>query len=124
MDEKKFREKFLEKREKQDRHISPITYNMMHKQHIAFLKKKKEDELLMIPVEEMAELTQHLSKIMQKKEPLKNNLPLLEEMADVQICLDNLKHYCEISDDDFAYAVDIKMERNAERIKKTEKDLK
>ena len=70
------------------------------------------DEIMVIPMEEMAELTQHLSKILRGKEPGDNsNLGLIEEMADVQICLDNLKRYFDISNDDIIYAMDIKAER-------------
>ena len=35
----------------------------------------------------------------------------LEEMADVQICLDTLKEYMEISDSVIAAAVEVKLER-------------
>ena len=36
---------------------------------------------------------------------------LVEEMADVQICLNTLQLYLDLSESDFNYAIDVKLER-------------
>ena len=88
---------------------------------IEYNKSNKEDNILMIAVEEMAELQQELSKIMRgKKEANRDNYSLLEELADVQICIDTIKQYSRITDDDLKYAIDTKMERIRRKIKGNE----
>ena len=88
---------------------------------IEYNKSNKEDNILMIAVEEMAELQQELSKILRgKKEANRNNYSLLEELADVQICIDTIKQYSRITDDDLKYAIDTKMERIRRKIKGNE----
>lgn len=112
MDLKEFTHKFITKRFNKESHVSLEKINQMHDLLIKYHLDTNSDEIVVIPMEEMAELTQHLSKILRGKEPGDNsNLGLIEEMADVQICLDNLKRYFDISDDDIAYAMDIKAER-------------
>ncbi len=112
MDLKEFTHKFITKQFNKESHISLEKINQMHDLLIKYHLDTNPDEIVVIPMEEMAELTQHLSKILRGKEPGDNsNLGLIEEMADVQICLDNLKRYFDISDDDIAYAMDIKAER-------------
>lgn len=112
MDLKEFTHKFITKRFNKEPHVSLEKINQMHDLLIKYHLDTNPDEIVVIPMEEMAELTQHLSKILRGKEPGDNsNLGLIEEMADVQICLDNLKRYFDISDDDIAYAMDIKAER-------------
>ncbi len=59
----------------------------------------------------MSELTKHLTKIMRGKEPIKNNAGCIEEMADVQICLNTLQLYLELSESDLNYAIDVKLEK-------------
>ena len=62
-------------------------------------------------IEEMSELTKHLTKIMRGKESMRNNAGCIEEMADVQICLNTLQLYLDLSESDFNYAIDVKLER-------------
>lgn len=59
----------------------------------------------------MSELTKHLTKIMRGKESMRNNAGYIEEMADVQICLNTLQLYLDLSESDFNYAIDVKLER-------------
>lgn len=59
----------------------------------------------------MSELIKHLTKIMRGKEPMEANYGCIEEMADVQICLDTLKEYMEISDSVIDAAVEVKLEK-------------
>lgn len=112
MDLKEFTHKFTTKRFNKEKHTSPENIDKAHNALIRYHLDTNPDEIVVIPMEEMAELTQHLSKILRKKEPCDNsNLGLIEEMADVQLCLDNLKRHFNISDDDIAYAMDIKIKR-------------
>lgn len=59
----------------------------------------------------MSELTKHLTKIMRGKESMRTNAGCIEEMADVQICLNTLQLYLDLSESDFNYAIDVKLER-------------
>ena len=88
---------------------------------IEYNKSNKEDNILIIAIEEMAELQQELSKIIRgKKEANRYNYSLLEELADVQICIDTIKQYSRITDDDLKYAIDTKMERIRRKIEENE----
>ena len=73
---------------------------------------RNSDEILAIQIEEMAELTQHLTKIIRGKETADGrNCGLVEEMADVQICIDSLKKYFCLTNEQMQYAIDVKIER-------------
>lgn len=63
---------------------------------------------LIIVTEELAELTQEVSKKLRGKE---NYYNLLEEMADVQLALYYLQNICGICDEDLQKAIRIKAER-------------
>ena len=116
MDLKEFTHKFTTKQFNKEPHISTENINKMHDTLIESRVSKNPDEIIIVPIEEMSELTQHLSKIVRGKEQgSSDNLGLIEEMADVQLCLDNLKRYFKITDDDIAYAIDIKVEREYNR---------
>lgn len=79
--------------------------------HEKYIKEHTNDEILAVAIEEMSELTKHLTKIMRKKEPLKDNVGCLEEMADVQICINTLKLYMDISEDEMQYAISEKLRK-------------
>ena len=65
----------------------------------------------------MSELTQHLTKCIRNKESFDNdNIELLEELVDVQICLDNLKIAFDIDDELIKTITDIKFERIQNKI--------
>ena len=98
-------------------HLTPDAVKECHQSYIDYHLATKSDEIYIIPMEEMAELTQHLSKIIRGKEN-EQNIGFLEELADVQICLDNLRMFCNIDDDTFEYVKDIKFERATRKIKK------
>lgn len=87
------------------------SYDEKQKIHKNYIETHTKNEILSVAIEEMAELTKHLTKIMRGKEPMKANYGCIEEMADVQICLDTLKEYMEISDSVIAAAVEVKLER-------------
>lgn len=63
---------------------------------------------LIIVMEELAELTQEVSKKLRGRN---NYYSLVEEMADVQLGLYYLQNICEISDEELQKAIDIKVKR-------------
>lgn len=76
-----------------------------------------EYEDLVICAEEMAELIQCISKVIRGKNNM-NDLSVLEEIADVEFCLDTIKHiYFDNSDiQNIEYIKDIKYERFMEKL--------
>ena len=88
-----------------------------HLSYINYHKQVNEDEIYVIPIEEMSELTKHLTKCIRNKESFDNdNIELLEELVDVQICLDNLKIAFDIDDELIKTITDIKFERIQNKI--------
>ena len=88
-----------------------------HLSYINYHKQVNEDEIYVIPIEEMSEFTQHLTKCIRNKESFDNdNIELLEELVDVQICLDNLKIAFDIDDELIKTITDIKFERMQNKI--------
>lgn len=77
-----------------------ISCNGTEKQHV-------------IVMEELAELIQQVSKHLRGKG---NNLALLEEMADVVICMEMLSHMDYISKSQIEDAVAVKLQRKLHRI--------
>lgn len=96
-------------------HLTTEEKEKIHRSYLDYHKKHNEDIIYAIPMEEMAELTQHLSKLLRNKEEF-NNLALLEEMADVQICLDNLKILMDTDEELLKYIEDVKMERVKKKV--------
>lgn len=115
MDANELRKQLNEKLAVRPLHRSPEDVRKSHLSYIDYHKATKPDEIYVIPMEEMAELTQHLSKIIRGKEDV-TNIGFLEELADVQICIDNLRIACNIDPATFEYIKDIKYERAARRI--------
>ena len=68
-----------------------------------------------IAMEEFAELQQAVSKMLRYGEK-SDRFSLLEEMADAYLCLDNLKRIFEITDDLVWKAIDVKLQREKERL--------
>lgn len=68
-----------------------------------------------IAMEEFAELQQAVSKMLRYGEEA-DRISLLEEMADAYLCLDNLKRIFEITDDLVWKAIDVKLQREKERL--------
>ena len=117
MNKEEFSSKLEDKINNKTKHLTKKQILNFHKSYLEYHKNIKPDEILVIPIEEMAELTQHLSKVIRNKES-SNDLGILEEMVDVQICLDNLRLYFGITDEKFQYAMDVKFERNMNNINK------
>ena len=68
---------------------------------------------LVVCMEELSELTQAISKEIQGKDNRNN---VIEEMADVLICLEILKQVFEITDEDIDSWIKYKQERNLFRM--------
>lgn len=100
-------------------HLTEEQTITQHMKYIEYNTDKNPDSLFIIPIEEMAELTQHLSKLIRKRENY-DETGILEEIADVQICLDNLKILLDIDNEKLRYAMEVKFERNNKRIDKNE----
>ena len=114
MKEKEF-ERRLDK--KIQDHAKIMSDEKRKKIHTDYAKNHSQNELFAVCIEEMSELTKHLTKIMRGKESMRNNAGCIEEMADVlmyynvQICLNTLQLYLDLSESDFNYAIDVKLER-------------
>lgn len=76
-------------------------------------------ENLIIDMEEMAELSQEISKHIRGKG---DHFSLLEEMADVQICLYHLQNLYKISNEELNKAINVKISRCAGRLRELEKE--
>lgn len=112
MDSVEFKTAYYTKLASAAPHLTQEEYVDIHRQYLEYHGARNSDEILAIPIEEMAEFTQHLTKIIRGKETADGgNCGLVEEMADVQICIDSLKKYFCITDEQMQYAIDVKMER-------------
>lgn len=74
----------------------------------------KSTELVII-MEELAELTQQVSKKFRCEE---DPMHLLEEVADVYICLEELKMIADIYDDEIEAAMSVKLDRIRKRLER------
>ena len=74
-------------------------------------------ENLIIDMEEMAELSQQISKYIRGKG---DYYSLIEEMADVQVCLYHLQNLYNISDEQLNRAVNVKIQRCEQRLQNLE----
>ena len=112
MDSVEFKTAYYTKLASASPHLTQEEYVDIRRQYLEYHGARNSDEILAIPIEEMAELTQHLTKIIRGKESADGgNCGLVEEMADVQICMDSLKKYFCITDEQMQYAIDVKMEK-------------
>ena len=77
-------------------------------------RKKNVYEFYSVCMEEMGELTQKISKHLRGKIG-DNDVEILEEIADVQICLETLKVFMNTDPEDMDYVEDVKLNRLKER---------
>ena len=117
MDLNVLKDKILSRHTNKTPHLTNEQIRQSHLAYINYHKKVNADEIYAIPIEEMAELTQHLTKCIRNKESFDNdNIALLEEIVDVQICLDNLRIAFDIDDELIKTIMDIKFERAQKKI--------
>ena len=74
---------------------------------------------LVIVMEELAELSQAISKVLRGKEDRAN---LLEELADVSICIEYIKSICDINQDELDRAISVKAKRLQEKFNTSNQD--
>lgn len=79
------------------------------------IKCDGETAKFIIAMEEMAELCKEISKVLRKKGDILN---LLEEMADVQICLGFVQMISGITNEQLEAAIAVKLAREEERLAK------
>lgn len=77
------------------------------------VKQQRYDIKCAVIMEELAELTQQVSKQLRNTG---DSYDLVEEMADVYICLEFLKLIFDVDPDMLQKAIDVKLKREAERI--------
>lgn len=119
------REEFIEKLSSASKVFDKEKLNKVIKNHVIISDAQLEKipsggYNLIVAMEEMAELTQNVSKY------LRNSLDkydMLEEMADVSIQLEYLKLIAGISDEELNAAINVKMDRTAQRVHKEAEEL-
>lgn len=105
----------------------------MDKRLINIVKHYDNDAQIRQLIEEMAELTQALNKLWRAKQGYINEYydgykkgaavkicreSVIEETADVMICLEELKHILGIPDKELKRCIDIKLNRQLERMER------
>lgn len=115
MDLQEFTDKLNQKIDSKVAHLTEEEVYKAHKNYIDYHRNTNPNVLYVISMEEMAELTQHLSKLVRGKESI-DNKGILEELADVQICIDNLVIALGLDKETLEYAKDVKLERVANKI--------
>ena len=107
------REEFISELNKRDAYFELNDHKYGHilsKSFIVDGDKKK----LQISQEECAELIQAISKKLRGVS--KDNADILEELADVKICLDFIATACCFTKNDIQRAIDVKIERERKRL--------
>ena len=114
MDRDVLTKKLKEKIEKRSKHYSKEDFEKHYENFIKFHNSHREYEDIMICIEEMAELTQNLSKVYRGKMDI-NDVSVLEEIADVELCINELIQSYNLDKEKIEYIKDIKHERLIER---------
>lgn len=99
-----------------ERHITPSDWETIMD---TSLKRDGDTKKLQIAQEELAELVQAISKYM--RDTPDSNMLVLEELADVTIVLSYVRQICGFNLDDLVKAMNIKLEREKNRLDKIEK---
>ena len=113
--EKRKLEKARHYTEEEQDHVSKLML-------LSFYDERGLDELYSICMEELAELTQQISKVLRCKIGY-NDIGLLEELSDVELSLHTLKMHLKTNKEDLQYIKDIKLDREKEAHKNLEKKL-
>ncbi len=117
MDREQFIHQYLDRKNNLVPHMNCDEYVKAHLDHLAVCASQNPIDKLIIPIEEMSELTKEISKVIRGKASADStNYGLLEELADVQIIVDSLKIIFNISEEEMKYAMDVKVARNNARI--------
>lgn len=97
-----FKTKYKEASEEVDRK----RLRMLIKRNIA--SQDKENRLLIIAMEELAELIQQLSKVLRNRT---DRQCLIEEIADTLLMLESVKKICNVKTEEINKALNVKMDR-------------
>lgn len=108
--------KVMERVKNKDCHVSSITSKDIQE---AFMQAKGEEGVSLQLFEEMAELTERISKLLRGK-ITKYDISLLEEIADVEVSLSTFKLLVDADEETIKYIKDIKLERALDRLRKGE----
>lgn len=114
MDRKILEEKLNEKLETKQPHYTKQDFVKHNEDFIIFHNNHREYEDIMVCIEEMAELTQNLSKVYRGKLEM-DDIAVLEEIADVKLCLEEIIQSYNLDKEKIKYIKDIKHERLVER---------
>lgn len=112
------RERFISELETTDNNINnEQLFNVLKRSIDCNLKdgNPRGHRNLIIVMEELAELAQAVSKELRGK---CDHYNLLEELADVQLCIYYVQEICNISDDDLSKAMNVKLNRLDEVLSK------
>lgn len=115
MELNKFEKQMQELREHPELRIPEHRRDVMLQEIVAWNGDKKQH---IIVTEELAELIQQVSKLLRYKATEDNRTALLEEMADVTICLEMLRYMHDIPEHELEDAVQIKAEAALEKARR------
>lgn len=116
MQENELYSKIVERIKNEDCHVSEATAKTIQE---SFTQAKGEDGVALQLFEEMAELTERISKLLRGKIK-KYDVTLLEEVADVEVSLSTFKMMIGADEEMLQYIKDIKLERALDRLRKGE----
>ena len=111
------REEFIQKLETTDKDIDINKILNTIRQSIDSIKdgNPRGHRHLIITMEELAELSQEVSKQLREKG---DHFHILEELADVQLCVYIIQEICNISDDELNKAINVKSDRVSDLVNK------
>ena len=95
-------------------HFNKREKEEVYKAVVDSYRKRNIYEFYSVCMEEMGELTQKISKHLRGKIE-DNDIEILEEIADVQICIETLKTFMNTDPDDMSYVEDVKISRLIDR---------
>lgn len=116
MKENELYNKVMQRVKDGDCHVSDITARDIQE---SFTRAKGEEGVALQLFEEMAELTERVSKLLRGKVK-KYDISLLEEIADVEVSLSTFKQLVDADEEMIQYIKDIKLERALDRLRKGE----
>lgn len=116
MEKNELHNKIVERIKNGDCHFSNATARDIQE---LYVKSKGNDGVSLQLFEEMAELTERISKLLRGKIK-KNDISLLEEIADVEVSLSTFKLLVGADEEMIQYIKDIKFERALDRLRKGE----
>lgn len=110
-----FKEKLFQRKENKTPHYTDTEILNASKEYAEVRAKlndrKYPDEYLCICMEELSECIQAISKVMREPSDKDRVYGLMEEVADINVCLGFIKDHFGITEEDLRYAIDVKNEK-------------